>query len=115
MRLNKDFLLQVPIGQGFFHASLSKIVLHCILHAPIVSLAAFRWPKVFPFSPIFFAILRASSMFVEYPKVSRVPSLPPARPFRVVPPRSNRGGPVQLSIVRITGQEDLLSKIKTAK
>ncbi len=43
---------------------------------------------------------------VEYPKVSRVPSLPPARPFRVAPPRSNRGGPVQRSVARITGQEE---------
>ncbi len=47
-------------------------------------------------------------MGLEYPKVSRRPSLPPARPFRVAPPRSNRGGPVQLSVARITGQEDLV-------
>ncbi len=30
------------------------IVLYCILHAPIVRLAAFRWPKVFPSYPILY-------------------------------------------------------------
>ncbi len=30
----------------------SKKQLYCILHAPIVRLAAFRWPKVFPFYTI---------------------------------------------------------------
>ncbi len=50
-------------------------------------------------------------MGVEYPKVSRVPSLPPVRPFRVAPPRSNRGGPVQSSVARITGQENAMKRL----
>ncbi len=41
-------------------------------------------------------------------KCFRVPSLPPARPFRVARCRSNRGGPVQRLVARITGHEDLL-------
>ncbi len=44
---------------------------------------------------------------MEYPKVSRVPSLLSARPFRVASPHSNRGGPLQRSVARITGREDL--------
>ncbi len=77
----------------------SSATLYCILHAPIVRLAAFRWPKGFPFYPIL-------CDFKSLVDVSRVPSLPPARPFRVARPRSNRGGPVQRSVARITGQED---------
>ncbi len=42
--------------------ALYRIVLHCILYAPVVRLPAFRWPKVFH-SILFFAILRTSRDF----------------------------------------------------
>ncbi len=40
----------------------NNIVLYCILHAPFVRLAAFRWPNVFPVCTII-CDFRAISMF----------------------------------------------------
>ncbi len=53
---------------------------------------------------------------VEYPKVSRVPSLPPARPLSGrAPLAATEGGPVQRSVARITGQEDLASQLAMSR
>ncbi len=38
------------------------------------------------------ALVHAQDVSKPVPKVSRVPPLPSARPFRIAPPRSNRGG-----------------------
>ncbi len=45
--------LQGPlhVSRAFF-VEADFLVLYCILHAPIVRLAAFQWPKGFPFYPI---------------------------------------------------------------
>ncbi len=114
-------------------SNLTEYCIVSILHAPIVRLAAFLWPKGFPFYHISLPFLRALSTLspgyrqsdsavglahcsdtwrtVRRSSMRRiVRSLPPARPFRGAPPPSNRGGPLQRSVARITGQEENLTE-----